>query len=185
MIKAIRQRKPNRLKNFDYSSVGYYYITICTKNKQHYFGEILDNKMILNEYGKIINKYWKSIPNHYQNVLLDEFIIMPNHIHGIVVIIRLNNNNQSTVGTGHCPVPTINMQNNHYGLLSKIINGFKNVSTKTIRKQTNSFQWQRSFYEHIIRNEESLNKIRQYVRENPINWNNDRNNSAKDVRIIN
>ena len=88
----------------------------------------------------------------------------------------MNNNNQSTVGTGQCPVPTINIQNNHYGLLSKIINGFKNVSTKTIRKQTHSFHWQRSYYDHIIRNEESLQNIRQYIKNNPLKWSEDREN---------
>ena len=178
MIKAIRQRKPNRLKNFDYSLSGYYYVTICTKNRQHYFGEILDNEMILNDYGKIVHKCCLEIPKHYQNVLLDEFVVMPNHIHGIIVIFH------HVVGTEYYSVPT---RNGRYGLLSKIIKSFKHVCSKTIRSKCNihSFQWQRSFYDHIVRNEESLNKIRQYIRENPINWNNDRNNSAKDVRIIN
>jgi REP element-mobilizing transposase RayT len=174
----IHHRKPNRLKNFDYSTSGYYYVTICTKNRECWFGEIINKKMILNKIGNIVNKCWREIPQHYRNVSLDEFIIMPNHIHGIVVIKRLNNN-QSTVGTGHCPVPTINKQNNHYGLLSKIINGFKNMSTKTIRKQMCSFQYQRSFYDNIIRNEQSLNEIRKYIQENPINWDNDRNNLNK------
>jgi putative transposase len=85
--------KSNRLQNYDYSSNWWYFITICTKNKEHYFGKIQNGKMILNEYGKIIEKYFLEIPQHFINVVLDEYIIMPNHIHGILIINNINNNN--------------------------------------------------------------------------------------------
>ena len=88
-------RKPNRLKAYDYSTAGYYYVTICTYNRKESFGYIENNRIVLNEYGKITEKTWKEIPNHYPNVELDEFIVMPNHIHGIIII------KNPAVGDGH------------------------------------------------------------------------------------
>lgn len=85
-----RHRKSNRLKNFDYSSTGYYFVTICTKNKEEYFGDIVNNKINLNKYGQIAKQCWLNIPKHFPNVLFDEFLIMPNHIHGIIVIRNTN-----------------------------------------------------------------------------------------------
>jgi len=114
-----------------------------------------------------VKNYWLEIPNHYKNVQLDEFIIMPNYIHGIITI---NNN----VGTEQCSVPTMK----HYGLLSKIIKSFKGMSVKSIKKGFNKhdFAWQRSFYDSVIRTEESLIKIRRYIIDNPKTWDLDRNN---------
>ena len=82
----LKNRKYNRLKNYDYSQNGYYFVTICVKDKIEYFGKIENNKMILNEIGKIANQCWLEIPKHFPDVKLDEHIIMPNHLHGIVVI---------------------------------------------------------------------------------------------------
>lgn len=118
-MKIFHQRKLNRLKNFDYSSTGYYFVTICTKNKEECFGEVKNRKMILNQYGKIVQWRWLTITKYFQNVLLDEFIVMPNHLHGIIVIKQIFH----AVGTGHCSVPTNDGNNTRYGLLSKIING--------------------------------------------------------------
>ena len=92
----IRNRKLNRLKNYDYSKEGYYFVTICTKDKIERFGEIKDGAMILNKCGQIVKRYWTGIPQYYENVKLGQFIIMPNHLHGIIVI----------VGTEQCSVPT-------------------------------------------------------------------------------
>ncbi|MFH1947037.1 MAG: hypothetical protein ABIJ23_02685 [Candidatus Magasanikbacteria bacterium] len=78
--------KSTRLANYDYSQPGFYFVTICTKNRRHYFGKITEQKMILNDIGKIIQKYWSEIPQHFENVLTNEFIIMPNHVHGIIEI---------------------------------------------------------------------------------------------------
>ena len=127
--------------------------------------------MIYSEYGKIADRIWRQIPNHYKNVSLDEYIVMPNHIHGIIVI------HESNVGTEHCSVPTQSSKNN-YGLLSKIIKSYKETYKKTISKQfeMNRFNWQRSFYDHIIRNERSLQNIRHYIINNPLKWEFDNNN---------
>jgi len=182
---AIRWRKSNRLKNFDYSSKGWYFITICTENRHKYFGNVQNQKMILNKYGEIANKFWLEIPKHYSSIDIDKFVIMPNHVHGIVIIRGQNKdrNVDMNVGTGHCPVPTMkmNINENNYGLLSKVINGYKNVTTKIIRYKLNNylFHWQRSYYDQIIRNLRSLQKIRNYIESNPANWEKDRNNLTK------
>jgi len=184
-----RQRKPNRLRNFDYSLSGYYFVTICTKNRQKYFGDIIDNKMILNNYGEIIKKYWLEIPKHFNNVELDEFVVMPNHVHGIIII----ESNNNVVGVSFMK-PEIKMaiakSNRHMVLMNQktglinqtptlglIIRYFKSKCTYEIHKNGfNNKLWQRNYYEHIIRTEYSLFKIRQYIRDNPKNWGEDRNN---------
>jgi len=165
-----RERKLNRLKNYDHSRSGCYFATLCTKNRIEHFGKIEDAKMILSQHGVISERYWKEIPNHYKYVEIDEFIIMPNHIHGIIII----NVNYNKVGTEHCSVPT----KKNYGLLSNIVKSFKNVVTKIIHDQFQDygFKWQRSFYDHVIRDETSLNKIREYVVNNPLKWDWDKNN---------
>src|ERR1700757_2119468 len=159
-------RKLNRLKNYDYSRSGYYFVTLCTKNRIEHFGKIENSKMILNQYGETAERYWKEIPNHYKNVEIDEFVIMPNHIHGIIII---NDKFYDTVGIEQCSVPT---------KLSKIVKSFKNVVTRIIcdQFQDYGFQWQRSFYDHIVRDEISLNKIREYIINNPLKWDLDKDN---------
>src|SRR3989339_528025 len=87
---VIRKRKQIRLRKYDYSNAGWYFVTICTQNRECLFGNIVNDKMILNKYGLIVNKYWLMIPNHFNNVELDEFTIMPNHVHGIVVIYNVS-----------------------------------------------------------------------------------------------
>jgi len=161
------QRKLNRNKNIDYSLPGFYYLTICTKHRIEWFGNVTNKKMILNEMGRIVDEFWKLTPKFYKNILLNKHIIMPNHIHGIIQITK-------QVGNGHCPFPT----NHNYGLISKIINSYKNVCTKHIRYQMNTpnFQWQNTFYDRLLRNQTELNHARWYINNNPKNWGNDRNN---------
>jgi REP element-mobilizing transposase RayT len=166
-------RRSIRLKNYDYSSPGAYFITIVTNNRQYLFGEIVNNEMILNEYGEIANKYWYEIPKHYTNTQLDEYVIMPNHIHGIIFI----------VGAIH----ELPLQQNEFPqliqrrkmLLPKIIGRFKMNAAKQINqiRQTPGIPvWQRNYYEHIIRDTDDLSRIRHYISDNPKNWNNDEYN---------
>jgi len=189
-----------RLENWNYGWNGYYYVTICTKNRENYFWKILENKVLLNDIWKIVKKFWLEIPNHFDNVKLDEFIIMPNHIHWIIIIDNSLKNRKNIVDennivdnniveTRQCLVSTGNTENTKYTesqkrfqnqwkkTLSSIIGSFKSVCTKTINKKQNKifFAWQPRFYEHIIRNEKSLNKIREYIINNPLNWENDDN----------
>jgi len=156
----MRDRKLNRLRGFNYSQSGYYFITICTKNKEEWFGRIENEEMILNKYGKIVSQCWYDLPNHYSNCSLGSFVIMPNHVHGIIMI-----NDKNAVGNGLKPFPT-------HGL-SEIMRGFKTFSSRKINEAVengNRFQWQKSFYDHVIRNEKSLDNLRQYIQNNPLKW---------------
>jgi putative transposase len=157
------QRKPLRLSEFNYNQNGLYFVTICTENRIEHFGTIGEGRVQLNDIGNLSHNYWQEIPNHYSNVQIDEFIIMPNHIHGIINIC-------ANVGTGHCPVLNNGAEFTvHYGQLSKIINSYKNICTKQIKKikPEIQFQWQRSFYDNIIRDYVALQNIRKYIRDNP------------------
>ena len=167
-----KENKPHRLKYFNYSKPGYYFVTICTKNRIEWFGEIKNDEMFLNENGNIASMIWTQIPEHYKNILIDEWIIMPNHIHGIIIIKR-----NARVDVEHCSTST---GQNNYGLLSKVIKSFKEFTIKTIRtKHFNyDFKWQRSFHDHIIKNEYALNNIRKYIRNNPSNWSLDIKNKS-------
>jgi REP element-mobilizing transposase RayT len=162
----MRERKQTRLKNYDYSQHGYYFVTICAQNREQWFGKVEKGEMILNPYGKIVNECWDDLPEHYAHCSLDSFVIMPNHVHGIIVI-----DNDKTVGNGLKPFPT-------HGL-SEMIRGFKTFSSRKINegiKSDNKFQWQKSFYDHIIRGEKSLDLIREYIQNNPLKWELDREN---------
>jgi REP element-mobilizing transposase RayT len=181
-----RHRKPNRLHGYNYSSPGHYFVTICTRKKAPYFGEVKNEVMVLNEAGMATKKCWRDLPNHYWNCVLDEFVIMPNHLHGIVVIDNNHHNNAGNcfVGNGHGlvgnglkPFPTMPITMIKKYTLSEIVRGFKTFSSKKINKiQTDRFQWQKSFYDHIIRDKTALQKIREYIRMNPMKWDSDRNN---------
>lgn len=171
----MRERKTNRLKDYDYTQNGHYFVTGCVKDRQECLGVVEGGRTVLNEYGEIVCACWEDLPNHYGNVKLDVFVIMPNHFHGIVVI-------QNNVGNGLKPFPT------HHGL-SEIMRGFKTFSSRKINKVGNGFkpfptnmhkfQWQKSFYDHIIRDEIDLNRIRGYIVNNPANWPEDENNPLK------
>ncbi len=157
-----------RLKDWDYSRDGYYFVTICTQDKKCLFGDVIDEKMRLSAIGEIVADEWQKTPQIRNNVSLDTWIIMPNHLHGIVVI----NNNDSPVKSNNNTFVT--RKNN----LSSVIRGFKSATTKRIRRVRCDFSWQSRFYDHIIRNEKSLNKIREYMINNPLKWEIDKENQA-------
>lgn len=157
-----------RLKGWDYSSNGYYFLTICTKNRKHYFGEIVDSKMDLNAIGILTENFWKKIPEYSPYVSLDAFVIMPNHMHGILVI-----------DEPHVETPKLGVSTNKHwksGTIGVIINQFKRICTINARKINPDFAWQPRFYDHIIRDEESLENIQNYIHKNPQMWYRDRNN---------
>jgi putative transposase len=177
----MKNRKSNRLKNYDYSQNGIYFVTICTKNRDEFFGEIKNGKIILNELGITAEKYLLEIPKHFSNSILDKFIVMPNHIHLIVEICD-DDDDVGTADLRSLPIRSLPIRsiptNRTKMLLSKIIHGFKSSITREINKKNpNIFQWQRSFYDHVIRNETSLNKIREYIIKNPEMWERDKNNT--------
>jgi len=161
MNTEMKERKLNRLKDYDYSQNGYYFVTICTKNREAWFGKIESDKMILNMFGEITKNFWVEIPKHFKNVSLDEFIVMPNHIHGIVII----------VGNAYMR----SLQDRTKMLLSRIIQQYKSSVTREINSLQNDFcfKWHKSFYDHIIKDEKTLNNIREYITNNPLKWESD------------
>lgn len=155
--KELPKRKPNRLNNFDYSQNGAYFVTICAKNKEHIFGAVgastaRPSRVILSEYGKITDQAIKSITKFYPNVIVDKYVIMPNHIHMILII-------QNESGRAML-VPTI----------STVIAQMKGYISKRIGNSI----WQKSFYDHIIRNEQDYLEIWQYIENNPEKWQQDK-----------
>jgi REP element-mobilizing transposase RayT len=160
-------RRTIRLKGWDYSSTGAYFVTICTWKKECIFEDDDIRQIIVDE--------WHSLPKQFRNVHIDEFIVMPNHIHGIIWIkpvgagLALPNNISNTNEGGPRPAPT----------LGDIVCAFKSKITVNINRYRNTPGypvWQRNYYEHIIRNEDELNRIRQYIIENPLRWEEDPEN---------
>ncbi len=165
-----------RLQFWDYAQDGWYYVTICTHKRKCLFGQIKNHEMHLSPLGKLVEKYWQEIPRHFPNVELETFIIMPNHIHGIITI----NNPQDYVGY-HREYDTAKHQlciSPVAKSLPVIIGTFKAAVTRTTNKNNSSrkFRWQTRYYDHVIRKRESMYKISQYILNNPIKWELDRNN---------
>ncbi|MDD3806815.1 MAG: hypothetical protein PHE86_02090 [Candidatus Marinimicrobia bacterium] len=169
-------RQSIRLKDYDYSQPGAYFVTICTQNQECLFGKIVDGKMVLNECGKITKQCWLDIPNHYSNAELDEFVIMPNHIHGIIIIVGGINVGAIHESPQHeSPLPPHSTITRRKMLLPKIIGFYKMNSAKQInqiRHMPGTPVWQRNYYEHIIRNENEneLNRVHKYIINNPLQW---------------
>ncbi len=176
------KRRSIRLKGYDYSREGLYFITICCQNRAHYFGEIINEEMQLNEIGEIAQKCWRDIPNHFKNVLLHTFVVMPNHIHGIIEIVTPVGANQhlphNETANQHLPddnrAKDISPLRGTSNTIGSIVRGFKIGVTKWVRSNTNIHQiWQRNYYEHIIRNEASYFRIHEYIENNPAKWTED------------
>ncbi|WP_027369977.1 transposase [Desulfovermiculus halophilus] len=170
---AIHNRRSIRLPGYDYSQAGAYFVTVCAHNRACLFGKITAERMNKNALGRTAANCWEEIPVHYPHAALDAFVIMPNHVHGILYIKR------SVVGcehgdgknaVHHKPQPAGTSKT-----LGSIIRGFKIGVTTWARRHTElKTLWQRGFYEHIIRNDDDLNMIREYILTNPQNWTKDK-----------
>jgi REP element-mobilizing transposase RayT len=166
-------RRSIRLKGYDYSQPGGYYVTIVTQNRECLFGDIVDGKMILNDGGRFTQKCWLDISNHFPHVYLDEFIIMPNHVHGIIII-----DDEYVGAKNFSPLPFRSPSKT----VGSIIRGFKIGVTKWFRNNTDVYTvWQRNYWEHVIRDENELNRIREYIMNNPLQWELDEENPKKIV----
>jgi hypothetical protein len=187
----IHHRKSIRLKGYDYSQAGLYFITICCQDRECRFGKIENDKMILNNLGKIADECWLEIPKHFPNVILHEYIVMPNHVHGIIELV----NDDNVVGVENFqPLQHHNeSQRNEFQKMiprsiGSIVKGFKIGVTKWFRinedvslgdgnfqpQQSQRKLWQRNYYEHIIRNEQSYQTISDYIINNPVKWKGDK-----------
>ena len=167
-------RKSIRLKNRDYAQNGAYFVTICTDNRKCLFGDIVNNQICLNKLGKIVCNEWIKMPMIRRNIKLDSFVVMPNHFHGVIVLNR-------DVGATRRVAPTLHGRPNGpaSGSIGAIVGQFKSAVTKRIneiRKTPDTKIWQRNYHEHIVRNGNDLIRVQQYINENPLNWDNDRNN---------
>ena len=169
-------RRSIRLKGYDYTQPGAYFVTICTYDRRCLFGRIVDGAMRLNLFGKIVRDEWFKTSQVRQNVVLypHEFVVMPNHIHGIIRIVG------NLVGAQRRCAPTCRI-NVTPGSLGAIVRAFKSAARRInqIRNTLGQPVWQRDYYEHIIRNEDELNRIRGYIVDNPLRWHLDRENPER------
>ena len=221
-----------RLRGYDYTRAGAYFVTICTKDHACLLGEIEDAEMVLNDAGRIASDCLCAVEQHFRTVELDAFVVMPNHVHAIIVIIDARGSLECApvvrVGAQHAappqpatsrptvtpgslaPVvrsksvagaPVVRVGAQHAappqpasspptvtpGSLAAVVRSYKSAVTRQVRQQSGSSGiqvWQRNYYEHIVRNEDSLNRIRQYIADNPARWEFDRENpSARNPTI--
>ncbi len=156
-----------RLRGWDYSSPGYYFITICTQNREYLFGDIINGEMVLSGCGEIAHQIWQEIPDHFDNIRLDNFVVMPDHIHGIIIIDRDAINSVSINNGGGITGEYNPMMHQN---ISRIIRWYKGRTTFESRKIKSEFAWQGRFHDHIIRDQNALNSIRKYILQNPKNW---------------
>jgi putative transposase len=210
----MHRRRSIRLRGYNYSQEGPYFVTICIQNRECLFGEVADGEMRLNDAGKMVSDAWQRMLARFPHAGIDEFIVMPNHFHGILILSRrgepcvrpdvcvrpdffIGNHTSGEciqgdrVNTGEC------IQGEHKvrpykehprGTMSdsvgRMVQAFKSVTTGEYVCGVRKFNWrpfryrlwQRNYYEHIIRDEDELNRIRQYVRENPLQWESDNEN---------
>jgi REP element-mobilizing transposase RayT len=167
-------RRTIRLKGYDYTQSGAYFVTICTHERVCLFGEAVDGAMALSHAGEIAQARWFAIPHHHPNIELDAFVVMPNHVHGIVIIVGTGSAPSTVLSTGSTlpigvdnagVVPTVS--------LGTVIGSYKSGVTRRIREDRQQPElpiWQSRYYDHIIRNEQDLNRIRQYIDANPASW---------------
>lgn len=177
-MRSLNRHKHPRLKGYDYSRAGAYFVTICTHERAHLFGCVRAGtletgpRMDLNRYGAIVQRCWDAIPGHYPNVELDAFQIMPDHLHGIIVIVDpLRSRDEPAEGARHAAT---------LRGLANILGSFKSAISKGVnelRLTPGSPVWQKGYYDHVIRNNAEHDRIAQYIAENPAKWAIDHNNS--------
>ncbi len=199
-------RRSIRMRGYDYAQEGVYFVTVCAQDRQCLFGEIVDGEIRLNDAGRMIERWWFELNHKFPTVETDEFVVMPNHFHGIVVIADVTVGADLCVGpdsegahparqgahTGaplqgtHPARPVANTGAHTGAPLPTIIQWFKTMTTNEYVRRIKTLGWipfhrrlwQRNYYEHVVRDEESLNRIRQYMLDNPARWEFDRENPA-------
>ena len=176
-------RQSVRLRDFDYAGGGGYFVTLCAWQRECLFGDVRDGGMGLNEFGRVVEECWAAVPAHFPHVLLDVFVVMPNHVHGILLF----DHRHSVVGVQHAaplqraadkmlgPMEKRGITPNNVipGSLGAVVRSFKSAVTKrinTMRDNSGCPVWQRNYHEHVIRDERDLHAIRQYIADNPAKW---------------
>lgn len=189
---GIHHRQFIRLKGYDYSTEGMYFVTVCTQGYENLFGGITDNHMRLTEAGRVVEKVWRALPDRFSMVELDEYVVMPNHFHGIIAVrtgeprVRPYSHGDHKEGD-HKDRPYGTEDNS----LARVIQAFKSLTTHAYIEGVN-FQewppfpgrlWQRNYYDRVIRSEKELANIRQYIVDNPAKWDLDENNPVNALKI--
>ena len=181
----IHHRRSVRLRGYDYARAAAYFVTVCVHEKEHLFGEVVEGEIVLNEAGRMVEAWWRAIPRRYATVQVDSFVVMPNHIHGIIRIVgadpRVRPSKGAHVGA--------DKQGAHIGApLHRVVQWFKTMTTNDYLRCVHKLGWpplsgklwQRNYYEHISRNQRELNVIREYIATNPVRWDMDpKNPTAK------
>lgn len=173
------QHRTHRLSEFDYSQPGAYFVTIVTRDRRTLFGQIVEGEIVLSNIGKMVEQVWIAIPDHFPNVECGEFVVMPNHFHGIISIMA-DIQDKHDVGARHA-VPQQDDAFESFskpvsGSLATIIRSFKSATTKAFHEfpgNSDDSLWQQSYYDHVIRNERELQAIDDYIIANPMNWEKD------------
>jgi putative transposase len=156
------RRRSLRLPGYDYSQAGAYFITACTQNRVMLFGGVIDGDVRVNEMGTIVQQTWDDLPAHYNGIDLDAFIVMPNHVHGITILADESERRHA---------------------IPEIVRGFKTFSARRVNERAGrrGVLWQHGYYEHVIRNEKALDRIRAYIANNPAQWADDPENITRAV----
>jgi REP element-mobilizing transposase RayT len=179
-------RRSIRLPAYDYAQAGAYFVTVCTQNRECLLGEVVEGAMVLNEPGRMVETVWRELPQQYPGVEVDTFVVMPNHVHGIIMLVGAGpcacpdnpGRSRQVPGQPRGVAPTATMS------LPDVLHRFKSLTTARYRHGVLEDRWppfphrlwQRNYYEHVIRNDEELNHIRQYIADNPAHWEEDRDN---------
>jgi REP element-mobilizing transposase RayT len=174
-------RRSIRLKGYDYAQAGAYFVTLCTQARECLLGEVAGNAMRLNDWGRIVAESWEWLAEQYPYVELDEWVVMPNHMHGIIVLVNDDGGDGPLGRGGSRPAPTRPAPTTKRKPLGQLIGAFKTVSAKRInlmRGTPGAPVWQRNYYEHIVRDDRALKAIRHYIQNNPLKWALDMDNPA-------
>ncbi len=166
---ATHHRRSVRLKGHDYTQPGAYFVTIVTHNRECVFGEIVNDQVRLNEWGEMAAACWRDLPRHFEFVTLDTWVVMPNHLHAILNIVEAKHSQKAG---NPSPLPPRGTQP---GSLGALIQNYKAITTRKIRQSCRApdifrFAWQRNYFEHVIRDNPDLGRIRRYIAANPVQW---------------
>ncbi len=172
-----------RLQNWDYGWNGIYFITICTEGRDNYFGKMTEMVIELSEIGLFAQQSWFEIPTHFPFVDLDAFVVMPNHIHGILIIDKtddrennpdLNLDKEFESANNDIAPGQNRFRNPGRDNISSVIGSYKSAVSKKARPINSCFGWQTRFYDHIVQSDREFGRIRQYIEDNPVNWGKDK-----------